>query len=79
MAIFPIRYICTKVSKAAGIRHITPHMLRHTFASRLFEAGADLKSLAEILGHTDPAFTLKTYVTVSQEHLAEQMRKLVYK
>lgn len=74
-----IRYICTKVSKAAGIRHITPHMLRHTFASRLFEAGADLKSLAEILGHTDPAFTLKTYVTVSQEHLAEQMRKLVYK
>lgn len=54
-------------------------MLRHTFASRLFEAGADLKSLAEILGHTDPAFTLKTYVTVSQEHLAEQMRKSVYK
>ena len=55
------------------------HELSHTFASRLFEAEADLKSLAEILGHTDPAFTLKTYVTVSQEHLAEQMRKLVYK
>ena len=54
-------------------------MLRHTFASRLFESGADLKSLAEILGHTDPAFTLKTYVTVSQEHLAEQMRKLIRK
>lgn len=74
-----IRYICTKVSRIAGIRHVTPHMLRHTFASRLFESGADLKSLAEILGHTDPAFTLKTYVTVSQEHLAEQMRKLIRK
>ncbi|MBS4878142.1 MAG: tyrosine-type recombinase/integrase, partial [Clostridiales bacterium] len=73
------RYICTKVSRIAGIRHVTPHMLRHTFASRLFESGADLKSLAEILGHTDPAFTLKTYVTVSQEHLAEQMRKLIRK
>lgn len=71
-----LRYICEKASKMAQIKYISPHMLRHTFASRLFEAGADPKSIAEILGHSDPAFTLATYVTVSEEHLAEQIKKL---
>ena len=32
---YHLRYICTRVSKAAGICHVTPHMLRHTFATRL--------------------------------------------
>lgn len=71
-----IRYICSKAADLAGIRHVTPHMLRHTFASRLFEVGADTKSISEILGHTNVAFTLQTYVTVDEEHLAQQMEKL---
>lgn len=71
-----IRYICSKAADLAGIRHVTPHMLRHTFASRLFEVGADTKSISEILGHTNVAFTLQTYVTVGEEHLAQQMEKL---
>ncbi len=37
------------------------HALRHLFASVLLNAGESIKAVAEYLGHTDPAFTLKTY------------------
>lgn len=40
---------------------ITPHSLRHTFASMLFAIGEDPVSLMRQLGHTDPAFTLRVY------------------
>src|SRR5829696_4363065 len=38
------------------------HTFRHTCASLLFEAGRDVKQVSAWLGHTDPAFTLRTYV-----------------
>ncbi len=40
---------------------ITPHSLRHTFASLLFAIGEDPVSVMRQLGHTDPAFTLRVY------------------
>lgn len=70
------QYICNKVTKHAGMRHVSPHMLRHTFATRMVEAGADIKSLSMILGHTDVAFTLKTYVKPDKSHLVGEMEKL---
>lgn len=44
-----------------NIRHRGFHSLRHTFATRAVEAGMDVKSLADILGHSNPAITLKRY------------------
>jgi integrase len=38
------------------------HTFRHTCASLLFEAGRNVKQVAEWLGHADPSFTLRTYV-----------------
>lgn len=68
-----IRYICNKVAKAANIRHVTPHMLRHTFATRMIEAGADVKSVSMILGHASVVFTLQRYVEPDYNHLQNQM------
>jgi integrase len=48
--------------EVAGMPWVTFHSFRHTCASLLFEAGRNVKQVAEWLGHTDPAFTLRTYV-----------------
>lgn len=71
-----MRYICKKAAKLAGINHVTPHILRHSFATRMIEQGADPKSLSMIIGHANVAFTLQRYVTVDQSHLADQMMLL---
>lgn len=71
-----LRYICERAAKLAGIRRISPHVLRHTFATRLIEAGADAKSVSKILGHTNVAFTLRKYVSTDEVHLEQQMLKL---
>jgi integrase len=45
------------VCRAAGLDWVTPHVLRHTFASRLASAGVDLYKIATWLGHSDPKTT----------------------
>lgn len=53
------------------------HVLRHTFATRCIEAGVDVKSLSEILGHANVGVTLNTYVHSSIEMKRTQLEKLV--
>jgi len=49
---------------AVGIRKIGVHALRHTYATRLFEKGVDIKIISELLGHSSTEITYRIYVHV---------------
>lgn len=59
-----------------GLSKTNFHSLRHTFATRCIEAGFDIKSLSEILGHTDVKTTLNKYVHSSMKQKQKNMELL---
>ena len=59
-----------------GIEKVNFHTLRHTFATRCIEAGVDVKTLSELLGHSDVKTTLNRYVHSSFELKQKSIDKL---
>lgn len=65
-----------QVLKKYELEDINFHVLRHTFATRCVEYGVDVKTLSEVLGHSNVNITLNTYIHSSLERKRGQLEKL---
>lgn len=64
------------VSKLAGIeKHLTPHLLRHTFCTNLRNNGADISLIKELAGHQDIQTTVRYYIGIDKQVLRNTVAK----
>jgi integrase len=65
------REVLHPARKAIGMPWVTFHTFRHTCASLLFEAGRNVRQVSEWLGHSDPAFCLRTYIDLMDDGIGD--------
>lgn len=65
-----------KIMEQIGVEYITPHGLRHTFATRAIHKGIDPKTVSAILGHSDSNITLNIYTSVTDDMLKSGIGKM---
>lgn len=65
-----------KMGLDVRLPHITPHTLRHTGCSRMAEAGIDPRTLQSILGHSTIKMTMEIYNHVTDDRLADEIKKM---
>lgn len=62
----------------AGLEDVTPHVLRHTAAVWMAEAGVSIDEIGQVLGHTDPRITYRVYARFSPNHLRKAVDALAF-
>ncbi len=70
-----IEYQVATLGRLAGLEHVTPHMLRHTFAKNLVDQSVSLDQVATLMGHRSLTTTAR-YTQPSQQDLARAVEKL---
>jgi integrase/recombinase XerD len=66
--------ILKEYAKSVGLEGITPHTLRHSFATHMLSGGADLRSVQELLGHANIS-TTQVYTHLTTDHIRQTYEK----
>lgn len=71
-----LQHTLYRIFAKAGIEGATMHTLRHTYATRCFEAGVDIKAISEQLGHANVKTTYNIYIHLLEDTKAKEIDKL---